>query len=220
MGYNMHVSPGKEEDNVTKQRARIYDGLALLAAIIIVSLDQWTKALVIEHLGPPGLGPQVNIIGQYLILYYIQNNGAAFSLLANSAVLIALIIAAILVVIYLYARMLNSGSLAYKLIFGMIIGGAAGNLIDRAQHGGNVTDFISFRIPQIGFYFAIFNIADAAISVGVVFLFLMLLFGGLRRAPATPPGGDGSGGEAVTGGTGPAGSEATANNQQRSTPLT
>jgi signal peptidase II len=211
---------------VTKRRARIYDGLALLAAIVIVSLDQWTKALVIAHLGPPGLGPQVSIVGQYLILYYIQNNGAAFSLFANSAVLIALIVAAVLMVVYLYARMLNSGSLAYKLIFGMIIGGAAGNLIDRAQHANNVTDFISFRIPQIGFYFAIFNIADAAISVGVVFLFLLLLFGGVRRAPATPPGTGGSDGKAMTGeegGTGKvsrAGGETTANSQQRSTPLT
>lgn len=205
---------------MTKRRARIYDGLALLVAIVIVTLDQWTKALVIEHLSPPNLGPQVSIFGQYLILFYIQNSGAAFSLFANSAVLIALIIAAILVVIYLYVRVLNSGSLAYKLVFGMIIGGAAGNLIDRTQHGGNVTDFISFRIPQIGFYFAIFNIADAAISVGVVFLFLLLLFGGLRRAPAIPPGSDGSDGKAATGGTGPAGSETTANNQRRSTPLT
>ncbi len=210
---------------MTKSRARVYDGLALLAAILIVILDQWTKALVIEHLGPANFGPQVNLIGQYLILYYIQNSGAAFSLFANSAVLIALIIAAIVVVIYLYVRLLNNGSLAYKLVFGMIIGGAAGNLIDRAQHSGNVTDFISFRIPQIGFYFAIFNIADAAISVGVVFLFILLLFGGLRRAPATPPGSDGSDGKAVTretgetGGTGPARSETAVNNQQQSTPL-
>jgi signal peptidase II len=176
---------------VTKRRARIYDGLALLLAVLVVTADQWTKALVVAHLSPPGFGPQVSIVGQYLILYYIQNNGAAFSLFANSVVLIALILAAIALVAYLYARMLNDGSLPSKLVFGLIIGGALGNLIDRARHGNNVIDFISFRIPQIGFYFAIFNIADAAISVGVVLLFLMLLFGGLRRttkvsSPASP----------------------------------
>ncbi|HEV2583156.1 MAG TPA: signal peptidase II [Ktedonobacteraceae bacterium] len=171
---------------MTKRRARIYDGLALLLALLVVTADQWTKALVVANLQPPDAGPQVSIIGQYLILYYIQNNGAAFSLFANSVVLIVLILAAIALVVYLYARMINNGSLPSKLVFGMIIGGALGNLIDRARHGGYVVDFISFRIPQIGFYFAIFNIADAAISVGVVLLFLMLLFSGLRRTPKVP----------------------------------
>lgn len=178
--------------NVTTKRARIYDGLALLVAILVVSLDQWTKALVVEHLGPPDLGPQVPILGQYLVLFYIQNNGAAFSLLANNIVLIVLIALALAVIIYLYARMWNTGSLATRLIFGLIAGGALGNLIDRVRHGNYVIDFISFRIPQIGFYFAIFNLADAAISVGVIALFLMLLLGGFRRTPTAAN--DGGGG--------------------------
>src|SRR5258707_11392747 len=64
----------------------------------------------------------------------------------------------------------------------MIIGGALSNLIERARHSGYFVDLISFRIPQIGFYFAIFNLADAAISVGVFLLFITVLFGGLRRS--------------------------------------
>lgn len=179
--------------NVTTKRARIYDGLALLVALLVVSLDQWTKALVVEHLGPPDLGPQVPILGQYLVLFYIQNNGAAFSLLANNIVLIVLIAFALAVIVYLYVRMWNTGSLATRLIFGLIAGGALGNLIDRVRHGNYVIDFISFRIPQIGFYFAIFNLADAAISVGVIALFLMLLFGSFRRSPAVTN--DGGGGK-------------------------
>ncbi len=167
------------------KRARIYDIVALLTAILVVVVDQWTKALVVANLGPPDVGPRVSLIGNYLILFYIRNNGAAFSLFSNSAVLIALILAAIAVIGYLYIRMFNTGSLWYKLIFGMIIGGASGNLIDRAQHSGYVVDFISFRIPQIGFYFAIFNIADAAISVGVFLLFVTILFGSFHRQ-ATP----------------------------------
>lgn len=170
---------------MTNRRARIYDGLALLVALLVVIVDQWTKAWVVQNLAPPLYGRQISIIGRYLILFYIRNNGAAFSLFANSAVLIVLILAAIALVIYLYARMINNGTLPYKLIFGMIIGGALGNLIDRVRHSGYVVDFIAFRIPQIGFYFAIFNIADAAISVGVVLLFLLLLFGGLRRTQST-----------------------------------
>ena len=165
------------------RRVRIYDALALLAVILVVVLDQWTKALVVAHLTLNG--NPTPLIGNYLSLYYIQNSGAAFGLFSNSLVLIILIVAAIVVISYLYLRFLNTGTLAIKLIFGMIIGGALGNLIDRARHSGYVVDFIFFQIPQIGFRFAIFNLADASISVGVFLLFVMLLFGGLGRKEKT-----------------------------------
>ena len=165
---------------MTARRARIYDAFALLTAIIVISLDQWTKSLVATHLGPADFGPRVSLIGPYLTLYYIRNQGAAFSMFnTNGPVLIALIAVAVIVIVYLYLRMLNTGSLLYKLIFGLIIGGATGNLLDRFTHG-SVVDFIWFQIPQIGFSFAIFNLADAAISVGVVLLFITLIFSGVR----------------------------------------
>ena len=170
---------------MTKRRARIYDALALLVVVIIVGVDQWTKALVVQHLSPPDYGPSIHLIGQYLILFYTQNNGVAFSLLANSAVLIVLIAIAVGVICYIYARMINSGSLAIKLIMGMIVGGALGNIIDRIRHSGYVVDFIAFRIPQIHFYFAIFNIADASISVGVFLFFIALLVSSFRRSRNT-----------------------------------
>ncbi len=167
---------------MTVKRARIYDVLALLVVILVIALDQWTKALVVANLSPPETRSPIPIIGDYLTIYYIQNSGAAFSLLANNVVLAVLIGVAICVIAYLYARIFNTGPLAFKLIFGLIIGGAAGNLIDRAIRGGYVVDFIFFRIPQIGYHFAIFNIADASISIGVVLLFLFILLGGLRKS--------------------------------------
>ncbi len=161
---------------MTFRRARLYDAFALLTALVVIGLDQWTKSLVVARLSPPDFGPQVPIIGQYLVLYYIRNQGAAFSMFdTNGPVLIALIAVAVVVIVYLYLRMLNTGSLLYKLVFGLIIGGAAGNLLDRFTHG-SVVDFIWFRIPQIGFSFAVFNLADSAISIGVVLLFIALLF--------------------------------------------
>jgi len=167
---------------LTVKRARIYDVLALLVVILVIALDQWTKALVVANLSPPETRSPIPIIGDYLTIYYIQNSGAAFSLLANNIVLAVLIGVAICVIAYLYARIFNTGPLAFKLIFGLIIGGAAGNLIDRAIRGGYVVDFIFFRIPQIGYHFAIFNIADASIWIGVVLLFLFILLGGLRKS--------------------------------------
>ena len=167
---------------MTIKRARIYDALALIVVIVVIALDQWTKALVVANLSPPETRSPIPIIGDYLPIYYIQNSGAAFSLLANNIVLAVLIGVAICVIAYLYARMFNTGPLAFKLIFGLIIGGAAGNLIDRVIYDGYVVDFIFFRIPQIGYHFAIFNIADASISIGVVLLFLFILLGGLRKS--------------------------------------
>ena len=170
------------------KRARVNDLFALLMVILVIALDQLTKNAVVQHLSPPESQPPIPIIGDYLSIYYIQNNGAAFSLFANNTVLALLIIAAVAIIFYLYFRMLNNGPLAFKLVFGMIIGGAAGNLIDRAIRGGYVVDFIWFRIPQIGYSFAIFNIADASISVGVFLLFVFLLIGSLRRNREAPTG--------------------------------
>lgn len=164
------------------RRARIYDALAFLTVLIVIALDQWTKALVIQYLSPPMSKPPIPLLGDYLTIYYIQNSGAAFGLFSNNVALVVLIAAAVCVITYLYVRMLNSGPLFYKLIFGMIIGGALGNLIDRAIRGGYVVDFIYFRIPQINYRFAIFNLADASISVGVFLLFLFVVLGGLRKA--------------------------------------
>ena len=170
---------------MTFRRARLYDILALLTALAVIGLDQWTKSLVVAHLSPPDFGPQVPLIGPYLVLYYIRNQGAAFSMLnTNGPVLIALIALAVVVIVSLYLRMLNSGSLLYKLVFGLIIGGAAGNLLDRFTHG-SVVDFIWFRIPQIGFSFAVFNLADSAITIGVILLFIALLLNSSRARRAS-----------------------------------
>lgn len=151
--------------------------------IVVIALDQWTKSLVVANLSPAGSKDPIPLLGKYLVIYYIQNRGAAFGMFFSNPLFLAVLIAAAIVVVsYLYLRMLNSGPLIYKLIFGLIIGGAVGNLLDRAHNGGYVVDFISFRIPEINYYFAIFNVADACISVGVVLLFLLILFHGMGRS--------------------------------------
>jgi signal peptidase II len=175
---------------VPLKRARLYDALALLIAIIAIVIDQWTKALVVQAM-PVGSEEPFPIFGHYLYFWHIQNSGAAFSMLSghNGAIILALLIAvAIIVVGYLYARMINSGPITYKLVFGLIIGGALSNLLDRVRNGGYVVDFISFRIPEWNYYFAIFNVADACISVGVVLLFLLVLFGGLKPGASASQG--------------------------------
>ena len=173
----------------------IYDAFALLVTIVVIVLDQWTKFLVVTHLSPPE-SKSIALVNPYLILYYIQNSGAAFSMLQNTAVLIVLIAVAMIVVIYIYLRVLSHGPQFYKIIFGLIIGGALGNVIDRIHNGGYVVDFIAFRIPQINFYFAIFNVADACITVGVVLLFVFIFFS--RRPSSEKPTGENASQETVS----------------------
>jgi signal peptidase II len=168
---------------VSAKRARLYDAFAILTALLIIVLDQWTKSLVVRNLSLDNEVP-FPLVGHYLVLEYTLNNGAAFSIFQGSMILVLLIGLAILVVATLYVRMLNSGPLILKLFFGLIIGGAIGNLIDRFAHGGYVVDFISFRIPEIGYRFAIFNIADAAISIGVVLLLGLVLLSNFRHPTA------------------------------------
>ena len=169
---------------MSAKRARLYDAFALLIVIISVLLDQWTKHLVVQKLTMGKVVP-FPILGHYLAFEYTKNSGVAFSMLRGNDLLPVFILIAVGVVVYFYSRIYNSGPLSYKLVFGLIIGGALGNnLVDRVIHGGYVIDFISFRIPGIHFYFAIFNIADASISIGVLLLFILAVFGSMDRKNA------------------------------------
>jgi signal peptidase II len=170
----------EEKNIVSAKRARLYDAFALLIVMISVLLDQWTKHLVVQKLTVGKLVP-FPFLGHYLVFEYTQNSGAAFSMLRGNDLLVVFIIIAVGVVGYFYSRIYHSGPLSYKLVFGLIIGGALGNLLDRVIHGGYVIDFISFRIPEINFYFAIFNIADTSISIGVLLLFILAVLGTMDR---------------------------------------
>ena len=144
--------------------------LALVGVgLLVIILDQLTKHWVVSFFSSKPQGYVVPILGDILSLVYVKNTGVAFSLLEGQMVMFFFIALAIGVIGYLYWRSRETGSLALKLIFGLVLGGAVGNLIDRFSHS-YVVDFIHFQIPNIGFDFAVFNVADSAISVGVVLL--------------------------------------------------
>ncbi|WP_420100013.1 signal peptidase II [Corynebacterium sp.] len=135
---------------------------ALIPLTGIVAVDQLTKWLVVENLEPATAYP---VIGDVARLYLIRNSGAAFSMGEGATVVFSVIqMIAVVLCVVLAFRVRNPWAVA---AVGLIGGGAAGNLIDRilrdpgALHG-HVVDFVS-----VG-GFAIFNVADAAISVGVV----------------------------------------------------
>jgi signal peptidase II len=151
--------------------------LFLLGAITIpvIILDQATKLFVQAHMA---LYESIPIIPNYLDITYTQNPGAAFSMLADAppwvrkAFLLTMACAAIIVLLVIIVRA-ESVSLT-SVSCALILGGAMGNLIDRAIRG-RVIDFM--RAHYYDLNYPIFNVADSAISIGVVLILFMTVFG-------------------------------------------
>lgn len=139
-----------------------------LFAVLIVLIDQLTKFIVISTME---LYESIPIIKGWFHITSVRNTGAAFSILENQTwvfIIIAIVISFIL--IYLIYRVYREYRLL-ALILALILGGAVGNLIDRLVHGV-VVDFIDVQIIN----FAIFNIADIAITVGTALLVIYVIF--------------------------------------------
>ena len=142
-----------------------------LIALAVVLTDQVTKAMVIRSMR---LGQSIPIISGYFDLTFVLNPGAAFSLLAtlpegirNPFFIGISVTAAILIILYRF-RYLRQHRLASSSL-GLILGGAVGNLIDRARFGV-VVDFLDAHLHQ--YHWPVFNVADSAISVGVTLMLL------------------------------------------------
>jgi signal peptidase II len=145
----------------------VFGGVGLL----VLFLDQLTKALALAHLTP---GEPVNVIGTLLKFNLIRNSGAAFSLGSGYTPYISAIqIAVALGVIYLSRRL---GSAVWAVAFGLLFGGAVGNILDRifrepSPFHGHVVDFL--QTP----HWAIFNVADMAVTSAAVLLVIQTLRG-------------------------------------------
>ena len=145
--------------------------LLLLLALLTVALDAATKALVVARL--EGHAP-VHVLGDVLTFDVSRNSGAAFSFAQGATVLFTLIAAVVVVVIVRTLPRLRSSGWAVTL--GLLLGGAVGNLLDRLFRApgvgrGWVVDFVHVR------WFATFNVADSAITVGAVLAVLLSLRG-------------------------------------------
>jgi signal peptidase II len=153
--------------------SRKRDIFALVIGLAVVLVDQLTKAWIVQYFGYEGGRAPIPILGEILTLYYVQNTGVAFSLFAGQNIKFALIFVALALVSYLYWRFRESPSLWLRLGFALVLGGAVGNLVDRFTRGGSVVDFIHFQIPNV-FNFAVFNVADSGITVGVILIAIVL----------------------------------------------
>jgi len=133
----------------------------------IIGLDQWTKALVRANiqLGGDWLPAWLAWLMPYARVRYWYNSGAAFGLFQNGNTIFKILAVIVACAILYYLPRTSRKDWWLRLALAMQFSGALGNFIDRVQFG-HVTDFISVGT------FAIFNIADASISVGVAILVL------------------------------------------------
>jgi signal peptidase II len=157
--------------------ARSSSGLArwLALAALIVVLDQATKALILAYYQRG----EFTVLTDWLNIVRVHNTGAAFSFLAGAGgwqrwFFVSIGVAASLFIVYLLRA--HAGQRLFSLALACIMGGAIGNVIDRLLHG-YVVDMIDFHVRWLsplfpGGHFPAFNIADSAITLGVVFLLL------------------------------------------------
>jgi signal peptidase II len=146
--------------------------LALVTASVVVALDQLTKSLVKDEIVP---GDHVDVIPG-LQLSNVRNTGVAFGAMEGAGLAVAVLIGLSLALLLAYFYVNRELPLLW-LPVGMLVGGAAGNLIDRAREGA-VVDFID----PVGW--PAFNVADSCIVVGVLVL-LYVAERGARRTAST-----------------------------------
>ncbi len=153
--------------------------LAVLVAVTVLIADQFTKAIVRETMI---LHEEIPLL-PFLSITYARNTGAAFSLLAGAPSVLRLslfvgITVAAMFLLASYLRQTPEDRPWQIAALGMVLGGAAGNLICRLRYG-EVIDFVLLHWDDLAW--PVFNVADSAISVGVA----LLLLSSFRSPPAS-----------------------------------
>jgi len=151
-----------------------------LVAVGVIVLDQITKAQILRLLGPDE-GTSRPLLGSWLSFTFVKNTGVAFGLFRGIPHFFTVTSVLISVgAIYFYRFHLPNQRPWVQVSLGLIVGGAIGNIIDRLRFGF-VVDFV-----HVSWFPGIFNLADSAITVGVIMLAGYLLFVGETATRAVP----------------------------------
>jgi signal peptidase II len=142
-----------------------------LAAFVVI-IDQLSKWSIVKNMQ---LGEKIMLWDPYFGLLSHRNRGAAWGMLQGQFWLFALVTVAVIIGILYYFHKEAKGKPLFQASLMFILGGAIGNFIDRVFRG-EVVDFVNVLIPVVNYDFPIFNIADAALTIGVVMLIIYMLF--------------------------------------------
>lgn len=131
-------------------------------------LDQLIKIIVMKNMT---IAQEIKIIPKFFSIYYIENTGAAFSILGNKTILLIIISILCLILLKRYINSLKEVTILKVISLGIMLGGILGNLFDRILYNA-VIDYLSFDI--FGYSFPVFNLADIGITIGALLLIVCL----------------------------------------------
>ncbi|MBW1975034.1 MAG: signal peptidase II [Deltaproteobacteria bacterium] len=149
-----------------------------LVGLGVLLCDQCTKYLVIHHVRP---GDSLSVVEGFFRIVNIRNAGGAFNIFSDGGssdakrIFFAIIAMAAVVVLHVVVKRMKKPGLWHVVPFGLILGGALGNLVDRLRLGA-VVDFLDFYVGS--YHWPAFNCADAAITVGAAAILLREFSGG------------------------------------------
>ncbi len=152
-----------------------------LCAIAVFAGDRFTKLLVTTNLN---VGESIPVIPGVLHITYVRNPGGAFGFLPQGPLFFTAVTLVVFFAVIIYYLTRRPSGLTLTVALGLVLGGTAGNLVDRLT-GGRVIDWVDFRI------FPVFNVADAALVIGLGLISLQVLWPQhpnelIRSRPATP----------------------------------
>ncbi|MBE3551112.1 MAG: Lipoprotein signal peptidase [Brockia lithotrophica] len=147
--------------------SRTVGGYSVAATVFL--LDRAAKVWVLQSLI---VGESVPIFDGILHITSVRNTGASFGMFRGATEFLTLLSAVAVVLLAFLVYRLSAWGWGYSLSLGLVLGGAAGNLWDRVAYGA-VVDFIDVR----AIHYPVFNVADAALTVGGVLLAALFLFG-------------------------------------------
>lgn len=149
---------------------------AIAAALVVI--DQWTKWLVVKHME---VGERIAVLEPYFAILSHRNRGAAWGMLQGQMWLFYIVTVVVIAgILYYFHKYGKEGGAGFRVSLMMLLGGALGNFIDRVRMG-EVVDFADILIPVINYDFPIFNVADAALTIGVILLIVHMLLEEIRE---------------------------------------
>jgi signal peptidase II len=140
----------------------------IIVSILVAVIDQATKHIILQNIE---MGEKIPVIDGFFYITLHKNTGAAWGILQNARLFFLVLIPVIAA--FIVYHMLKRENRLLRFSLSLVLGGAAGNYIDRIKWG-EVTDFLLFYIGS--YEFPIFNAADVAITCGTILLAIYLIF--------------------------------------------
>lgn len=142
--------------------------IAIISLICII-IDQVIKVVVTTNLE---FAHSINVINNFFRLTYLQNTGAAWSILSGNRILLVMITLIALFIIYYFFIKGKEIKKHESILYGLLLGGILGNLIDRVRFG-YVIDYLDFNI--FSYHYPVFNFADICIVISIIVLLIISL---------------------------------------------